>query len=274
MGLFLEQVSKDFGTLKAVNGVTLRIPEGQMVGIIGRSGAGKSTLLRMVNRLIDPSQGQIHFRTHEVTDLRGRKLREWRTKCAMIFQQFNLVKRLDVFTNVLIGRLNYHATLPSLLKRFSRQERAMAVRALERVEIAAQALQRVDTLSGGQQQRVAIARALLQGPELILADEPIASLDLRSATLVMNILQRINREDGITVIASLHDLATARTYCDRIIGMAHGSVVFDSRPEDLTPDKIREIYGMEEVQEECQRGFGEGNLGGSLKPALGLPAAS
>ena len=274
MGLAIQQVSKMFGSLKAVNGVTLRIPEGQMVGIIGRSGAGKSTLLRMVNRLVDPSQGQIHFRNQEITLLRGPRLREWRTKCAMIFQQFNLVKRLDVFTNVLIGRLNYHATIPSLLKRFSRQERAMAIKALERVEISDQALQRVDTLSGGQQQRVAIARALLQGPEIILADEPIASLDLRSATLVMNTLQRINREDGITVIASLHDLATARSYCDRIIGMAHGNVVFDSRPEDLTAEKVCEIYGMEEAQDEFNNGFGENKLEAPLKPALGMPAAS
>jgi len=274
MGLAIQQVSKMFGALKAVNGVTLRIPEGQMVGIIGRSGAGKSTLLRMVNRLVDPSQGQIHYRDQEITLLRGPSLREWRTKCAMIFQQFNLVKRLDVFTNVLIGRLNYHGTIPSLLKRFSRQERAMAIKALERVEISDQALQRVDTLSGGQQQRVAIARALLQGPKIILADEPIASLDLRSATLVMHTLQRINREDGITVIASLHDLATARCYCDRIIGMAHGNVVFDSRPEDLTAEKVCEIYGMEEAQDDFNSGFGENKIKAPLNPALGMPAAS
>ncbi len=250
MGLRIDRVRKCFGSRAAVDGVALEIPEGQMVGIIGRSGAGKSTLLRMINRLLDPTQGKIHFRSMDITSLRGRRLLEWRRRCAMIFQQFNLVHRLDVFTNVLIGRLSYHRTLPSLLKWFSRQERGMAISALERVEILDQALQRVDTLSGGQQQRVAIARALLQQPEVILADEPIASLDLRSATMVMDTLRRINREDGITVMASLHNLATARAYCDRIIGMAEGKVVFDGAPSRLTPEIVCAVYGVEGAREE------------------------
>ena len=182
----------------------------------------------------------------------------------MIFQQFNLVKRLDVFTNVLIGRLSYHRTLPSLMKRFSRQERAMAIQALERVDIVDQALQRVDTLSGGQQQRVAIARALLQQPDIIMADEPIASLDMRSAAMVMKTLQRINREDGITVICSLHNLATARACCDRIIGMAEGNVVFDGVPASLTPQIVCEIYGVEGASEE---------MGGTIAcPPSGTPS--
>ena len=142
MGLKICQLSKHFGSIAAVNGVTLEISPGEMVGIIGRSGAGKSTLLRMINRLLEPTGGAIHFGDSEITSLRGRELLNWRTRCAMIFQQFNLVKRLDVFTNVLIGRLSYHRTLPSLMKRFSRQERAMAVQALERVDIVDQALQR------------------------------------------------------------------------------------------------------------------------------------
>ena len=200
--------------------------------------------------------------------MRGRKLREWRTRCAMIFQQFNLVKRLDVFTNVLIGRLSYHRTLPSLLKCFSRQEQAMAISALERVEILDQALQRVDTLSGGQQQRVAIARALLQQPEVILADEPIASLDLRSATMVMDTLQRINREDGITVIASLHNLATARAYCDRIVGMAGGKVVFDGEPSLLTPESVCCVYGVEGAREEWGEGLACPSPGPAMRPIL------
>ncbi len=264
MGLKIERVSKHFGSMAAVDGVALDIPEGQMVGIIGRSGAGKSTLLRMINRLLDPSRGRITFGEKEITSLHGRKLLEWRSRCAMIFQQFNLVKRLDVFTNVLIGRLSYHSTLPSLIKRFSRQERAMAIEALERVDLVDQALQRVDTLSGGQQQRVAIARALLQQPEMILADEPIASLDLRSATMVMNTLQRINREDGITVICSLHNLATARACCDRIIGMAEGKVVFDGAPALLTPQIVCAVYGVEGAREE---------MGETIAcPAPGTPA--
>ncbi len=250
MGLRIQAISKHFGGLAAVSEVTLDIPVGQMVGIIGRSGAGKSTLLWMINRLLIPTQGRIQFKETEITSLRGHRLLEWRTCCAMIFQQFNLVKRLDVFTNVLIARLSYHRTFPSLLKWFSREERAMAIQALERVEILDQALQRVDTLSGGQQQRVAIARALLQRPEMILADEPIASLDLRSAAMVMGTLQRINREDGITVIATLHNLATARAYCERIIGMAEGKVVFDGAPSLLTPAIVCAIYGVEGAQEE------------------------
>ena len=250
MKLRLERISKHFGSMAAVDGVTLEIHAGQMVGIIGRSGAGKSNLLRMINRLLDPTGGEIRFGDTEITSLRGRKLLDWRTRCAMIFQQFNLVKRLDVFTNVLIGRLSYHRTLPSLMKKFSRQERAMAIQALERVEIVDQALQRVDTLSGGQQQRVAIARALLQQPDILLADEPIASLDMRSAAMVMNTLQRINREDGITVIASLHNLATARACCGRIIGMTKGAVVFDGPPASLTPEVVCSIYGVEQAREE------------------------
>jgi phosphonate transport system ATP-binding protein len=274
MELNIDKLTKQFASVKAVNDVTLRIPERQMVGILGRSGAGKSTLLRMINRLIPPTEGEITFGPTEITTLHGRKLLEWRARCAMIFQQFNLVKRLDVFTNVLIGRLNYHRTLPSLMKCFSRDERAMAIHALERVEITSQALQRVDTLSGGQQQRVAIARALVQEPEIILADEPIASLDLRSGTMVMNTLQRINRQDGITVIASLHSLATARTYCDRIIGMAHGRVIFDGTPADLTSEKIFEIYGMEETQEEWNEGATPRTVRTQFKPVMGVPAVS
>ena len=276
MNLKLERISKYFGCRAAVDGVTLEIHAGQMLGIIGRSGAGKSTLLRMINRLLDPTGGEIRFGDMEITSLRGRKLLDWRTRCAMIFQQFNLVKRLDVFTNVLIGRLSYHRTLPSLMKRFSRQERVMAIQALERVDIVDQALQRVDTLSGGQQQRVAIARALLQQPDILLADEPIASLDMRSAAMVMNTLQRINREDGITVIASLHNLATARAYCDRIVGMTQGAVVFDGSPASLTPEIVCSIYGVEQAREELGETIANSLPGvPSFHPVLdSLPAVS
>jgi phosphonate transport system ATP-binding protein len=276
MNLKLERISKYFGCRAAVDGVSLEIHAGQMLGIIGRSGAGKSTLLRMINRLLDPTGGEIRFGDMEITSLRGRKLLDWRTRCAMIFQQFNLVKRLDVFTNVLIGRLSYHRTLPSLMKRFSRQERVMAIQALERVDIVDQALQRVDTLSGGQQQRVAIARALLQQPDILLADEPIASLDMRSAAMVMNTLQRINREDGITVIASLHNLATARAYCDRIVGMTQGAVVFDGSPASLTPEIVCSIYGVEQAREELGETIANSLPGTpSFHPVLdSLPAVS
>ena len=235
---------KTFGTVDALRSIHLSIPKGQMVGVIGRSGAGKSTLLRVINRLVEPTAGVISWNGQSVSSLRGNELRLWRARCAMIFQQFNLVPRLDVITNVLLGRVARHGTISSLLKLFTENERAMAVLALDRLDCASLALQRAETLSGGQQQRVAIARALLQEPEILLADEPIASLDPRSAILVMEALRKINREDGITVLCNLHTLDTARQYCDRIVGIAGGEVVFDGLPHRLTTEAVRHIYGV------------------------------
>jgi phosphonate transport system ATP-binding protein len=239
----LKNVTRRFGKKIAVNAVTFDIPQGQMVGIIGRSGAGKSTLLRMINRLNDVSSGSIHFGDLEVSSLRGAALRSWQRDCAMIFQQFNLVPRLDVLTNVLLGRLNHRSTVLSILNMFTREERIMAIGALERLGIEQTALQPAGTLSGGQQQRVAIARALMQQPKMLLADEPIASLDPLNAKIVMDALRDINERDGITVITNLHTLDTARNYCERIIGMAHGRVVFDGQPRDLTAAAVADIYG-------------------------------
>ena len=246
--LKVERLTKTFGSLTAVDKVTFEVPTGQMVGIIGRSGAGKSTLLRMINRLADATSGSILcdgvFDSEvDVCALRGRRLREWRARCAMVFQQFNLVPRLTVMTNVLMGRISYNSTLPTLFMRFSARDRTLAIRALQRLDMVSHGLHRADELSGGQQQRVAIARALVQEPKILLADEPIASLDLRNATIVMDSLRRINQEDGITVIANLHLLQTARDYCDRIIGMRKGSMVFDGPPAKLTEAIAREIYG-------------------------------
>ena len=243
--LEVRAVTRRFGKHTAVNGVDIVIPEGQMVGIIGRSGAGKSTLLRMINRLIDPSQGSILFGNAEVSSLSGSALRRWQRDCAMIFQQFNLVPRLDVLTNVLLGRLNHRSTARNVLSLFSREERAMAISALERLGIAQTAMQRAGTLSGGQQQRVAIARALMQQPKVMLADEPIASLDPLNAKVVMDALRDINLREGITVITNLHTLDTARAYCNRIIGMAAGKVVFDGAPEELNREAVREVYGTD-----------------------------
>ena len=243
--LRIEGLTKNFGRLAAVNSVSFEVPDGQMLGVIGRSGAGKSTLLRLINRLAQPTAGKVYCEGRDVTALKGRELRLWRRQCAMIFQQFNLVPRLDVLTNVLMGRLSYQPTARSLLKLFTAQERALAVVTLERVEMATSILQRADSLSGGQQQRVAIARALVQEPRMILADEPIASLDPRSATRVMDTLRSVNREDGITVICNLHTIDTARAYCDRIIGMRMGQIVFDGLPGALNREKIQEIYGSD-----------------------------
>jgi phosphonate transport system ATP-binding protein len=253
--LELQGLTRRFGDVTAVDDVTLTIPHGQMLGVIGRSGAGKSTLLRLVNRLAEPSGGRIMVDGVDVTALTGRRLRDWRIRCAMIFQQFNLVQRLDVLTNVLIGRLNHRpgllGTVTSLLRMFTAEERAMAIAALDRFDLADTALQRADTLSGGQQQRVAICRAMLQEPKLILADEPIASLDPRNARTVMDALRQVNREDGITVLTNLHHLSTARAYCDRIVAMQAGRVMFDGAPAALTADRVREIYGVSEDEFEA-----------------------
>ncbi|WP_176086179.1 phosphonate ABC transporter ATP-binding protein [Martelella sp. HB161492] len=245
MNFAIRNVTRRFGAKTAVSNVNIVIPQGQMVGVIGRSGAGKSTLLRMINRLIDPSEGEILFGDHDVSRLKGKPLRDWQRDCAMIFQQFNLVPRLDVLTNVLLGRLNHRSTMLSLMNAFTREERIMAIAALERLGIEQTALQKAGTLSGGQQQRVAIARALMQDPKMVLADEPIASLDPLNAKVVMDALRDINEREGITVITNLHTLDTARTYCERIIGMSQGRVVFDGTPQQLTAAKVQEIYGSD-----------------------------
>ncbi|MDR3531236.1 MAG: phosphonate ABC transporter ATP-binding protein [Rhodopila sp.] len=242
--LQLIDLSRRFGDKHAVDHASVTIADGEMVGIIGRSGAGKSTLLRLINRLIDPTEGKILCDGIDVTSLRGKELRAWRAHTAMIFQQFNLVNRLDVLTNVMCGRL-YKIPAPRiLLKWFTSTERALAIRALDRLGLAEAAMYRADMLSGGQQQRVAIARALLQEPKILLADEPIASLDPLNAKLVMDALADINRRDGITVLTNLHTLDTARTYCRRIIGMSAGRIVFDGAPEALTESVLRDIYGQ------------------------------
>lgn len=243
--LVFDGLAKRYGSVTAVHGARLEIPAGQFVGVIGRSGAGKSTLLRMVNRLSEPTAGRLLWNGQDVTALKGRDLRIWRRRCAMVFQQFNLVGRLDVLENVLLGRLGHVATWRALTKSWREEDRAMAFSALDQLDIATLAARRADRLSGGQQQRVAICRALVQEPELILADEPVASLDPRNTRTVMNALQRINRHFGVTTIVNLHSLDLARSYCDRLVGMAAGRIVFDGAPEALTDAVARELYGME-----------------------------
>ncbi len=238
-------LSRSYTGRFAAENINIEIPRGSFVGVIGRSGAGKSTLLRMINRLVDPTAGTIEFDGLNVTTLTGAGLRGWRMRCAMIFQQFNLVGRVDVLTNVLMGRLGHMPAWRAMLKIWSREDRLIALAALDQMGIANLAAQRADQLSGGQQQRVAICRALVQEPDIILADEPIASLDPRNTKLVMDQLLRINRELGITVICNLHSLDLARTYCDRLIGMAQGRVVFNDVPAGLTEDIARELYGLE-----------------------------
>ena len=244
--LTLTGVSKLFEETRAVDDVTLKIEPGQFVGVIGRSGAGKSTMLRLINRLIDPTQGSISFGGSEITSLRGRDLRNWRRDCAMIFQQFNLVPRLDVVSNVLHGTLNRRNTLATMFNLFPKEDVYTAIDLLERLGIQEHAMKRAEALSGGQQQRVAIARAMMQDPQIVLADEPIASLDPMNAQIVMDSLRRIHEEDGRLVICNLHTLDTARKYCDRVIGMRDGNIVFGGTCAELTVDAAREIYGADE----------------------------
>ena len=251
--LTIENLSRRFGQKLAVDSVDLEVKAGSFVGVIGRSGAGKSTLLRMINRLVDPSSGRILSGGIDVTALRGQALRDWRRSSAKSFQQFNLVGRLDVLTNVLIGRLNHASRLRAITGIWNDADRATALAALDQFDMAALSAQRAETLSGGQQQRVAIARALVQEPRLILADEPIASLDPRNTRLVMDGLRRINRDYGITVLCNLHALDVARSYCDRLVGMSAGRIVFDGRPEMLNDAAARELYGLE-----ANEGVGDG----------------
>ena len=243
--LVVDGLTCRFGTIAAVDNASFSISPGSFVGVIGRSGAGKSTLLRSINRLSPVTSGRVLFKDLDVTALRGRELRQWRARSAMIFQQFNLVGRLDVLTNVLMGRLAEIPSWRSLAQLWPAEDVAMALSALEQFDMAALAAQRADQLSGGQQQRVAIARALVQNPEIILADEPIASLDPRNTKIVMDALLRINKHFGITVICNLHSLDLARSYCDRLIGMATGRVVFDDVPAALTAQIARELYDLE-----------------------------
>src|ERR1700722_8340213 len=243
--LVVEGLTCRFGTKAAVDNASFSVAPGSFVGVIGRSGAGKSTLLRMINRLAEPTEGRIVFDGIDVTALRGRDLRKWRARSAMVFQQFNLIGRLDVLTNVLMGRLATVSPVRALLKLWPDADKAVALAALEQFEIASLAAQRADQLSGGQQQRVAIARALVQEPDIILADEPIASLDPHNTRVVMDALQRINRDFGITVICNLHSLELARGYCGRLIGMAAGKVVFDGTPQQLTELEAKRLYGLD-----------------------------
>ncbi|MCC8949442.1 MULTISPECIES: phosphonate ABC transporter ATP-binding protein [Bradyrhizobium] len=270
--LVVEGLTCRFGTKAAVDNASFSIAPGSFVGVIGRSGAGKSTLLRMINRLADPTSGRILFEGTDVTALRGKELRRWRARSAMIFQQFNLVGRLDVLTNVLMGRLAQIPSWRSLAQVWPEQDRALALSALEQFDIAQLAAQRADQLSGGQQQRVAIARALVQEPDIILADEPIASLDPRNTKIVMDALLRINKHFGITVLCNLHSLDLARTYCDRLVGMAAGRVVFDGAPAALTDHIARELYDLE-----ANDVIGAAPLpapDGATAPALGTAAAA
>ena len=219
------------------------MPRGQFLCVIGPSGSGKSTLLRCLNRLLDPDAGRVLIDGQDLTRLRGAELRKARRRIGMIFQQFNLVRRSTVLKNVLTGRLGYQEGWRTLLPSYSQADRLLAWQSLARLEIAEKAIVRADNLSGGQQQRVAIARALAQQPEIMLADEPIASLDPETAVVVLDYLRDINRTDGITLLCSIHHYELAKRYADRIVAMRRGQVVYDGAPDQLDENAYRTIYG-------------------------------
>ncbi|GAP14154.1 phosphonate ABC transporter, ATP-binding protein [Longilinea arvoryzae] len=231
--------------VRALDEVSFEVPRGQFLAVIGLSGSGKSTLLRCINRLVEPTSGQILLDDQDVTAANNEELRRIRRKIGMVFQHFNLVHRSSVITNVLAGRLGYLNPAWSLINRFPRADIENAKRQLERVGIGDKAYQRADNLSGGQQQRVGIARALMQDPELILADEPVASLDPVLAHSAMQILQKINQEDGVTVLCSLHFLDLVHRYADRVIALNAGRMVFDGLPGEIDDARFKEIYGKD-----------------------------
>ncbi|WP_413580500.1 phosphonate ABC transporter ATP-binding protein [Bdellovibrio sp. HCB288] len=228
----------------ALRGVSFEVQQGEFLVVIGLSGSGKSTLMRCLNRLQDPSRGEINFAGSDIMALKSTdQIRSLRRKIGMIFQQFNLIPRQSVLKNVLMGVLGGKKTLPSILGLFSDEEMAEALGNLKLVGIAEKAHLRADQLSGGQKQRVAIARALMQKPELLLADEPVASLDPATCHVVMDYLKKINQELGITVIANLHFLSLVRQYASRVIALKDGEIVFTGRPEEITREWFQKIYG-------------------------------
>ncbi len=239
--LDIRELNKSYdGKILAVNKLSMHVDTGDFVILLGLSGSGKSTLLRCINRLIEPSGGEISFNGEDILALQGLKLRQYRRNIAMVFQQFNLVKNLSVLTNVLTGRLGYH----SFVSGFTKEDNEFALHNLSRVGLQDFAHKQVKHLSGGQQQRVAIARALMQKPSLILADEPVASLDPATADSIMQYLGEINRE-GISIICSLHFLSLARRYGNRVLALKDGQKVFEGLPAEIDKTRFKQIYGQE-----------------------------
>jgi len=244
--LKIEHLSKTYpnGT-QALNDVSFEVDEGEFLAVIGLSGSGKSTLLRCINRLIEPTSGKITWNGVDITSATGKDIRKIRRQIGMIFQQFNLVKRSSVNTNVLTGRLGYVHTLPSLFHIFSHEDHERVRKTLEMVGLEDKIDVRADSLSGGQQQRVGIARALMQEPKMILADEPVASLDPVLAHSILKYLEKLNKEYGMTVLCSLHFLDLVHRYATRAIALKDGYLVFQGLPKEIDDVHFKEIYGKD-----------------------------
>ncbi|MGF6189011.1 phosphonate ABC transporter ATP-binding protein [Serratia sp. 2723] len=248
--LSVRNLSKSWrGQAPVLNNLSVDFYAGELTGVIGRSGAGKSTLLHILNGVLPASEGEIvsyplHEKPLEITQLTGRALHAWRSRCGMIFQDYCLVPRLDVLTNVLLGRLSQTSTLKSWFKLFTKADQLRAISLLEWMNILPQALQRAENLSGGQMQRVAICRALMQNPEILLADEPVASLDPTNSHLIMGALREI-AEQGISVVVNLHSIDIVQKYCTRVIGVAGGRIIYDGPPSTLNQTILHQLYNDE-----------------------------
>jgi len=230
----------------ALQGVDLSIPDGQVLALIGPSGAGKSTLIRCVNRLVEPTNGSAILNDINLTNLSARQLRKARRKMGMIFQEYALVERLTVMENVLSGRLGYVGFWRSYFRKFPKKDVKEAYRLLDRVGLLEMANKRADELSGGQRQRVGICRALIQDPDLLLVDEPTASLDPKTSRQIMRLINELCEERGLTAIINIHDVLLAQMFSQRIVGLALGKVVYDGNPDGLTPEVLTQIYGEED----------------------------
>lgn len=245
--LRLENVSKRYATGDlALNNATLEIPKGQVIALIGPSGAGKSTLIRCVNRLVDATEGKIFLGDQEITALSSGELRLARRRMGMIFQEYALVERLTVMENVLSGRLGYVNFWQSLFRKFPKTDVKEAFRLLDRVGLLHMADKRADELSGGQRQRVGICRALIQNPDLLLVDEPTASLDPKTSRQIMRLINELCEERGLAAIINIHDVLLAQMYSQRVVGLKAGEIVYDGAPDGLVPDVLTEIYGEED----------------------------
>ena len=245
--LQLAELTKRYNTGElALKGVTLEIPKGQVLALIGPSGAGKSTLIRCVNRLVQPTSGSVVLKGTELTKLSSSALRKARRRMGMIFQEYALVERLTVMENVLSGRLGYVGFWRSYFRKFPSADIEEAYRLLDRVGLKHMADKRADELSGGQRQRVGICRALIQNPDLLLVDEPTASLDPKTSRQIMRLIQELCSERGLTAIINIHDVFLAQMFSQRVVGLELGSVVYDGKPEGLTPEVLTRIYGEED----------------------------
>jgi phosphonate transport system ATP-binding protein len=269
--LRLEGLSKRYRTGDlALDDVSLEVAGGQVVGLIGPSGAGKSTLIRCINQLVRPTSGRVFLRDLELTHLSGAQLRRARRRMGMIFQEYALVERLTVMENVLSGQLGYVGFFRSLLRRFPQEAVDQAFDTLDRVGLGEYPDKRADELSGGQRQRVGIARALLQNPDILLVDEPTASLDPKTSRQIMRLICEVCAERDLSAIINIHDVMLAQMFVQRIVGLKKGRIVYDGDPQGLTAEVLTEIYGEEDWTQTIKREDEETDRGERARPPAGV----